>query len=405
VIVIDATRATTRALLGYKPTGIDRTSLAYVERYRDEALALLSWQCLAVPLSVRASRRLWSLLLAARPSRASIAVTVLWGVIVGAGSLHRVRGQILLNTGHFGLEARLYGLMLRLYRFRPVFFIHDLIPITHPEYYRPRERDRHAARMKNALDLGAGLITNSEVTLTELTSYAARVRMRVPPVVTAPLASGLKRAEHSVPPIAGAYFVVLGTIEARKNHLLLLQVWRRLVERLGSAAPRLVIIGRRGWECENVLDILDRSEFLRGFVIEHSRCADSKLRDYLQHTRALLYPSFAEGYGIAMIEALTLGVPVIVSDLPAFREVAGAIPEYIDSLDGKRWAEVLAEYARAESGARAAQLERLSGFQEPTWSEHFVIVDELLGRVGGQVPATSRALDGRSPVGDGVGIR
>ena len=70
---------------------------------------------------------------------------------------------------------------------------------------------------------------------------------------------------YGVSPYCPPYFVVLGTIEPRKNHNLLFRVWRKLVEDMGDRAPRLVLIGRRGWECENAVDILERSEILRGF--------------------------------------------------------------------------------------------------------------------------------------------
>lgn len=88
------------------------------------------------------------------------------------------------------------------------------------------------------------------------------------------------------------YFVVLGTIEPRKNHLLLLQVWRQLIEELGLAAPRLVIIGQRGWECEQVVDLLDRCEVLRGVVLEKTDVVMLKWRrGCSMHRRCYFHPS------------------------------------------------------------------------------------------------------------------
>jgi len=82
-----------------------------------------------------------------------------------------------------------------------------------------------------------------------------------------------------------------------------------------------------------------------------------------------------------LIEALMLGVPAIVSDLPVFREVSGDVPEFIDPLDAKRWGEVVLDFTRPDSKLRALQLERMSRFKEPTWSEHFAIVDNLIARL------------------------
>ena len=138
------------------------------------------------------------------------------------------------------------------------------------------------------------------------------------------------------------------------------------------------MIGQRGWECENIVDLLDRCEMLQGFVTEVAGCTDADLVSYLHHSQALLFPSFIEGYGLPLVEALTLNVPVLASDLPVFREVAGDIPEYIDPLDGQRWKELILEYAQPNSAYRAAQMQRLQHFEPLTWEKHFIVVDSFL---------------------------
>ena len=256
--------------------------------------------------------------------------------------------------------------------------VHDLIPITHPEYCRKGERERHLARMKNALAVANGVITNSQATLNELALFAGSSGLPLPPSVVALLAPGMAGILPGARPMVAPYFVILGTIEPRKNHWLLLQMWRGLVERFGQQAPRLVVIGQRGWECDNVVDLLERDEQLKGFVIEHSLCSDTQLVTYLHHAQGLLFPSFTEGYGMPLVEALTLGVPVLASDLAVFREIAEEIPEYIDPLDDKRWSELVTEYARPDSPVRNAQLRRIADFKVPTWADHFAKVDAFL---------------------------
>jgi glycosyltransferase involved in cell wall biosynthesis len=181
--------------------------------------------------------------------------------------------------------------------------------------------------------------------------------------------------------IAEPYFVMLGTIEPRKNHWLLLQVWRKIIERLGVQAPRLVIIGQRGWECENVVDLLERCAPLRGVVTELPACSDADLATYLKHSLALLFPSFTEGYGLPLVEAMALRVPVIASDLAVFREIAGGIPDYLDPLDGMGWLAHIEEFANPSSTGRHAQLSRLVDFVQPTWPAHFRVVEDLMERL------------------------
>jgi glycosyltransferase involved in cell wall biosynthesis len=146
----------------------------------------------------------------------------------------------------------------------------------------------------------------------------------------------------------------------------------------------LVIIGQRGWECENVIDLLDRCDKLKNYVIEIPRCSDEMLSAYLHHTRALLFPSFVEGYGMPLAEALSMGIPVIASDLGVFREIAGEIPEYIDSLDGKKWKEMIIEYSGLNSSKRQNQIERIKKLELPTWEHHFHKVDSLITFIGNQ---------------------
>jgi glycosyltransferase involved in cell wall biosynthesis len=169
-------------------------------------------------------------------------------------------------------------------------------------------------------------------------------------------------------------FVTLGTIEARKNHMLLLNVWARLIERLGSSAPQLLIIGQRGWEATEVFQRLDHDDRLKGHVFELSNCSDDDLAGHLHSATALLFPSFAEGYGLPLVEALAVKVPVITTDLPVFRELCGDIPTYVAPEDMAGWEAKILNYAQPNSATRAAQLQRMESFQAPSWSDHFAAV-------------------------------
>jgi glycosyltransferase involved in cell wall biosynthesis len=289
---------------------------------------------------------------------------------------------IFLIASHRALDAapRLAALRQAGARFVP--FIHDLIPLTHPEYTRPPQIRRHAARVASIVALADGIIVNSAATARDLLPYFDRAQRSLPPLQVAPL--GIEPVALSPATLpTEPYFVCLGTIEPRKNHMLLLQLWRELTARLGPRAPRLLIIGRRGWENEHILRMLDRCPGLRGVVREMGALPDAAARHCLAGARALLFPSFAEGYGLPLAEALALGVPAIAADLPALREVGGAVPDYLDPADGAAWSRAILDYAMPGSAARSAQLQRLGGWQPPGWGAHFAAVDTLLDRVAG----------------------
>nr|WP_205299377.1 glycosyltransferase family 1 protein [Paraburkholderia sp. Cy-641] len=361
---------------GLLPTGVDRVGLAYIQKYAPKARAILSERGFSTILTEQDSQHTFAQLLSSTRNRNAIRM------LVARACLNRLREAklcgILLHTSHNGMEfSRYYGAMTKR-DIRPVFMVHDLIPLTHAEYCRPDVDTAHRRRIRTALKHASGLIANSQTTLDSLTAEAARANLSLPPTVVAHLASGVTPCPQAPRPIAAPYFVMLGTIEPRKNHWFMLHLWRRLVEQLGTAAPKLVIIGRRGWECENVIDMLERCEPLKGALIEEAHCSDEKLHAYLQHCQALLFPSFVEGYGMPLAEALSLKVPVLASDLAVFHEIADDIPDYLDPLDGPGWLSRIQAYAQPNNPERDAQLIRIERFREPTWTAHFERVDAFL---------------------------
>jgi len=358
---------------------VDRVSLEYVRHFRQRARALVRFAGRWVVFAQTDSQRLFDWVIS--PDAGS-AARVRW--LVGSNyalSWQRpLKGGILLNTGHSGLDRADYAERARSYGLRPLYFLHDLIPITFPEYSRPGEEERHRRRIATMLTSARGLIVNSSATGRELEAYAMQAGAAVPPWVAAHLAPPVFSSPNPLRPMPEPYFVVLGTIEPRKNHLLLLNIWRSLVQEFGQQVPRLVVIGQRGWECEQVVDMLERCAALKGVVIELNECDDASLATWLHHAQALLFPSFAEGYGIPLVEALSLNTPVIASDLPVFRELAGDIPEYLDPLDGEGWRKMILEYALPESYRRTAQLASMAGWQAPGWPAHFEKVDAFMAR-------------------------
>jgi glycosyltransferase involved in cell wall biosynthesis len=380
-VLIDITRLIGRTARGLLPTGIDRVCLAYLRHFGPRAQAVVQQWGWRRIFPMRESQRLFELLLEPREDfkfEARLAITRAclppWPSQDGAR-------RVLLHLGHSGLDEPQMASWVQARSLRVVFMVHDLIPLSNPEYCRPGEGARHGERMRTMLRAGSGLIANSRSTLDELAAFARREGLQVPPAVVAPLAAAPLGPAGDGAPLPHPYFVVLGTIEPRKNHWLLLHVWRDLVARLGDKAPHLVVIGQRGWECENVVDMLERCEALRLHVHELGSAGDEALARHLRHARALLFPSFAEGFGMPLVEALSAGTPVLASPLPAFREIAGDVPDYIDPLDGPSWAAAIEDYAAPASARRDRQLARMTTFRAPDWSTHFARVEHLLAQL------------------------
>ena len=379
-LLLDVTRLVWRVWTGRLPTGIDRVCLAYLDRYAPRALAVIQKGWLRLVLDSATSDRLFALLRRGGPGFRWRLALLLVAAVLHGGPRRSLRGLHYLNIGHTGLDSPGLADWLHRQGWKPVFLVHDLIPLSHPEFCRAGEAQRHDRRMRTVLASAAGVIANSAATRDALVALAHRSGLPVPPIMVAWLGAEPQVAPAPAAPAGRPYFVMIGTIEARKNHLLLLHLWARLVRELGQAAPELVLIGQRGWEADEVFALLDHSPLLRGHVRELGRCDDATMLAWLDGARALLMPSFIEGFGIPVIEALQRGVPVIASDLPVFREIAREIPRYLDPRDDAGWEAAIRAYC-GDTPDRARQLALLPQFRAPTWADHFAKVDGWLSRL------------------------
>jgi glycosyltransferase involved in cell wall biosynthesis len=163
---------------------------------------------------------------------------------------------------------------------------------------------------------------------------------------------------------ADPYFVTLGTIEPRKNHALLLDVWQSL----GPDAPQLYICGARGW---NNVEVFARLDAGVPGVTELPGLPDAQLATLIAGARALLFPSLAEGFGLPPVEAAARGTPVVCGDLAVTREILGEIPVYLDATMPELWKKEIIGLAEASP--------RLHGpdYAPPTWDSHFKTVLSL----------------------------
>ena len=275
-------------------------------------------------------------------------------------------GARYINVGHSNLTRRVLR-ATKSVGMSVAVMIHDVIPLQYPEFQRDGSVERFArlvARVGRHADL---LIYNSYDTAAQAAAFLPTDT----PSIVAHLGTELPEPDPSaIPgdvPVHAPYFVCVGTIEPRKNHAFLLDLW----EALGADAPGLIFAGRRGWKNEDVFARLDALP-PGGPVREVPDLSDAALSALIRGARGLLFPSHAEGFGLPAIEAAVLGTPVIASPLPVFREVLGNIPIYASVSDRYLWQDKIEALVNTvPSGQRHAQ------FQPPTWAAHFKTVLSL----------------------------
>lgn len=272
--------------------------------------------------------------------------------------------NVYLNVGHAGLDKeKLMRALAQEPRLKKVFYLHDLLPITHPELFVEKASDKHAARMRLMRDTADMIFVNSKFTQE---AFEAHFHKKV---------SGVLEIGVAPPPgpaFAGPRkgFVSVGTIEPRKNFLWLAEAWLEFCARRPDLVgeEKLTIFGKMGWMAAP--DVERLQTLARDPHLEiRSGVDDEEIRKRLREARAYLSASRVEGWGMPLAESLTLGTPVVASKVAAHLEVTQGVAGYF-SPDSRE--EFFARLTEAYQNGLAGQASAFKGWG---WASHF---DRLL---------------------------
>ncbi|GGY54930.1 glycosyltransferase [Pseudoduganella albidiflava] len=274
------------------------------------------------------------------------------------------------------------------------FVLYDLLPVLRPEFFPPFAGLPHAAWLENIADEADRLLPISEAVAQEMLAWlaehrpAARRELRIRTLhLGADISSAPPERHPQVFPeleriAARPCALMVGTIEPRKGHLQALaafeQLWRDGVD------AHLVIVGKEGWVPLAAADRRTIPEIVRR-LSGHPELGkrlfwlqgidDEQLQQVYLASTCLLYPSEAEGFGLPLIEAARYGLPIIVRDLPVFREVAGAHAYYFSGLEGADLAGAIQQWLALQ---RAGQAPASAGMPWLTWQQNAAELVEIL---------------------------
>ena len=278
-------------------------------------------------------------------------------------------GVSYVNVGHSNITDRVLKAVKQLPGGHISAMIHDVIPLEFPQYQRPEMVAPFAAKIARLAQMADLLIYNSKDTRQRAEAQMAGTKPRS---VVAHLGVEIPTPDPSGLPGGmlpeGPYFVTVGTIEPRKNHGFLLDLW----EEMGSEAPQLLICGNRGWNNEAVFNRLDRLPE-GGRVRELNGLSDAALAALVEGAHGALFPSVTEGFGLPPIEALSLKTRVLCNNLHVLGEVLGEKPIYAAVSDSYLWISTIKKWAQGSQKQR-----QLEGFFPPRWEDHFKTVLRLI---------------------------
>jgi glycosyltransferase involved in cell wall biosynthesis len=273
---------------------------------------------------------------------------------------------------------------------RQVASLHDLSPLQHSEWHRASRVLRHRLLLRRALARADAVVVDAPRTRDELVEagLVARSRLTVVPLGVAPRFAATA-ADRSLPlstaSLPSPYVLSVGTLEPRKNLETLFEAVRRLHER--GARVGLVIAGRPGWRWRDprndarFASLLPVTQVLRDVP-------DDELPGLYAGAAAVACPSWSEGFGLPVLEALACGVPVVASNrVPA----ADLLPDLTLRVPPDAPGELADALHRAlhDEALRRRVAERAPHVaQEFSWDRTALATLEVYRRVAAGAPAT-----------------
>jgi glycosyltransferase involved in cell wall biosynthesis len=235
---------------------------------------------------------------------------------------------------------------------RTAVICHDLIPMVRPDLtVDAAHARRFSTNLVQVLGSKPIVFCPSQATISVVGAVLRNVaptslrvtRFHMPSVLyeRAQRTHGLSKIKTTEP-----FVFYCSTIEARKNHLLLAQVWQRALDE-GVVLPKLVCAGKWGWGVGELVDYLAERPALLSFINFTGPVSDDQLIDYYRRALFGVVPSHIEGYCAS--ECLDFGVPGIVSTAPALKEATGGIMPIVDPADYDGWYREIRRMANDEN--------------------------------------------------------
>jgi glycosyltransferase involved in cell wall biosynthesis len=269
-------------------------------------------------------------------------------------------------------EARLFHSLAQrppAFRFaREIVTVNDVFPLTGRDYSTPDFQKKFSALLLEAVERAARVLAPSEYTADQLVRHAGVAREKIsvipygvePPGKALTAEEQLSEREHLVG--KGKEMVLsVGVMQTRKNTINALRALASL-----PARYRLVLAGGEGYGSEAIHDFI-RKEGLESRVILLGYVAADRLSSLYQAATVLLFPSFEEGFGLPVLEAMAQGLPVVAANTSSLPEVGGDAALYVDPHEPRDIAEKVLRLAE-DSALRGELIARgLARAREFTW--------------------------------------
>lgn len=242
--------------------------------------------------------------------------------------------------------------------------VFDLTPLRFAATQDWLSRQYVAGMLRIGVRRAAGVCTISRAVGTEIEARFPRVTSARIHVVYPGPNPGLLQATPVRPDLPDRpYVLMVGTVEPRKNHLTALRAFAEHRRQSPGSSLMLVVAGSAGWHYEPVMRAITDLG-LSSHVVRLGGLPASALQWLYRNARGLLFPSLYEGFGLPVLEAMTLGCPVVAARIPSVIEIVGEDGTLLEPMDVAGWAAAIRRLDREAADGRrvAAAADRASRF-------------------------------------------
>lgn len=228
--------------------------------------------------------------------------------------------------------------LFRLCRGALVTTVHDLTFEKFPDLVRPDTAEAFRHRLQRTFLDSSQLITVSESVRGEILASRRFPGEKVHAIHHGPGQAAVATERHLPAGVPARFGLFVGTLEPRKNVPTLIRAWRRLRER--QVVPTLMLCGQYGWNTREIRDEVDRATS-EGWLRHLGYVSVDELAALYCNASLVALPSLYEGFGLPALEAMAFGIPLVASDIPVLREVAGEAALFAPPEDVAAWASQL----------------------------------------------------------------
>ena len=235
--------------------------------------------------------------------------------------------------------------------------IYDLTPLTHSDYHRWGNVLAHKLLLRQIITRSDKVITISNTTKNEILKLFRIDRKKI--IVNYPQLSKYSMSENEVE----NRIVTIGTIEPRKDQVTIIKAYVSIFQAISDY--HLDIIGQKGWRNKMFWRYLDSlGEEVQEKIDIPGYLSNEDLKSKLSSARIFVFASITEGFGLPILEAMSYGKPLILSDTPIHREVAGDAALYFEVGDFAELGSILLRTINNKDLLESLKLHSLERFKE-----------------------------------------